>query len=211
MSTRRLSIYPNNQSFEDNLFELQRNFTSLAKNLHELDSINDSLLTFNKNFAVFLQGLRLNSECFEFPEAPNADSYKLMRRPATPPLPALPPPTSLQTPSAKDYDVEMDELKSAISRPSVDKQQSKKRVVIKAAGSKRRKPVFQTRRITDLLAPRFQGHPHKAIIERVLKELHINQEGMYVHEILRDVGGGLSRNKCMDYMNALVHTEAVVR
>ncbi|KAJ2380149.1 hypothetical protein GGI23_007844, partial [Coemansia sp. RSA 2559] len=50
-----------------------------------------------------------------------------------------------------------------------------------------------------------------AIIERVLKELHMNREGMYVHEILRDVGGGLSRNKCMDYMNALVHTEAVVR
>ncbi|KAJ2402083.1 hypothetical protein GGI23_000967, partial [Coemansia sp. RSA 2559] len=98
MSTRRLSIYPNSQSFEDNLFELQRNFTSLSKNLHELDSINDSLLTFNKNFAVFLQGLRLNSECFEFPEAPNADSYKLLRRPATPP-PALPPPPPPQIPS----------------------------------------------------------------------------------------------------------------
>ncbi|KAJ2861447.1 hypothetical protein GGI22_002454, partial [Coemansia erecta] len=165
MSTRRLSIYPNSQSFEDNLFELQRNFTSLSKNLHELDSINDSLLTFNKNFAVFLQGLRLNSECFEFPEAPNADSYKLLRRPATPP-PALPPPPPPQIPSVKDHDMEMDEQMSAILRPSVDKRQSKKRVVINAAGSKRRKPVFQTRRVTDLLAPRFQGHPHKAIIER---------------------------------------------
>ncbi|KAJ2556564.1 DASH complex subunit dam1 [Coemansia sp. RSA 1933] len=214
MSTRRLSIYPNSQSFEDNLFELQRNFTSLTKNLHELDSINESLLTFNKNFAVFLQGLRLNSECFEFPEAPNPDSYKLMRRPVTPP-PQLPPPAP-QTVSFEHTDYKSDDMNeqvSAISRPktAMDKQQSKKRVVIKAAaGSKRRKPVFQTRKITDLLPSRFQGHPHKDIIERMLKELHMNREGMYVHEILRDVGGGLSRNKCMDYMNALVHTEAVV-
>ncbi|KAJ2442865.1 DASH complex subunit dam1, partial [Coemansia sp. RSA 2424] len=89
MTTRRLSIYPNSQSFEDNLFELQRNFSGLATNLRELDSINNSLSTFNKNFSVFLQGLRLNSECLEFSEAPNADSYALAQRPVTPPPPSF--------------------------------------------------------------------------------------------------------------------------
>ncbi|KAJ2878919.1 DASH complex subunit dam1 [Coemansia asiatica] len=86
----------------------------------------------------------------------------------------------------------------------------KKRVVIKT-GMKRRKPVFQTRKITDLLPSRFKDQPHKGMIEQILKELNLNRDGMYAHEIVRDVGGGLNRSKCMDYMNALVHTEAVVR
>ncbi|KAJ2365111.1 hypothetical protein IW150_006300, partial [Coemansia sp. RSA 2607] len=90
MSTRRLSIYPNSQNFDDNLFEMQRNFTELSKNLHQLNSINENLLTFNKNFAVFLQGLNLNSECMAFPEAPNMDTYTLAERPATPPPEPLP-------------------------------------------------------------------------------------------------------------------------
>ncbi|KAJ1956047.1 hypothetical protein GGI12_005412, partial [Dipsacomyces acuminosporus] len=89
-------------------------------------------------------------------------------------------------------------------------QGQKKRVVIKTS-VKRRKPAFQTRRITDLLASRFKEQPHKGIIEQILKELHINRDGMYVHEVVRDVGGGLTRSKCMDYMNALVRTEAVTR
>ncbi|KAJ2541538.1 DASH complex subunit dam1 [Coemansia sp. RSA 1878] len=87
--------------------------------------------------------------------------------------------------------------------------QQKKKVVIKS-GMKRRKPVFQTRKITDLLAARFRDQPHKNTIEQILKELNMNRDGMYVHEIVRDVGN-LTRSKCMDYMNALVHTEAVVR
>ncbi|KAJ2616985.1 DASH complex subunit dam1 [Coemansia sp. RSA 1804] len=224
MSTRRLSIYPNSQNFDDNLFELQRNFTSLTKNLHELNNINQNLLTFNKNFAVFLQGLRLNSECFEFPEAPNADSYELARRPATPPpSPPVQQQISARDAAGKTHAMDMDdEPVSALSRPKSllpadagkqQQQQTKKRVVIKATGGggRRKKPVFQTRRITDLLASRFQGHPHKETIERILKELHMNREGMYVHELLRDVGGGLSRNKCIDYLNALMQTEAVVR
>ncbi|KAJ1985893.1 DASH complex subunit dam1 [Coemansia umbellata] len=226
MSTRRLSIYPNSQSFEDNLFELQRNFTSLANNLRELDSINKSLLTFNNNFATFLQGLSLNSECFDFPEAPNADSYELAQRPATPPQMV----SATGTVAGNQCDEGLDMMNldehsqrnaqdqlSAIARPRIaaaggkqQSQQGKKRVVIKTE-SKRRKPVFQTRRITDLLASRFQEQPHKGMIERILKELHMNRDGMYVHEIVKDVGGGLTRNKCMDYMNALVHTEAVVR
>ncbi|KAJ2108796.1 DASH complex subunit dam1, partial [Coemansia sp. RSA 921] len=64
--------------------------------------------------------------------------------------------------------------------------------------------------ITDLLAARFRDQPHKNTIEQILKELNMNRDGMYVHEIVRDVGN-LTRSKCMDYMNALVHTEAVVR
>ncbi|KAJ2714941.1 DASH complex subunit dam1 [Coemansia spiralis] len=202
MSTRRLSIYPNSQSFEDNLFELQRNFSALATNLRELDGINRSLLTFNKNFAVFLQGLRLNSECVEFPEAPNAQTYALAERPVTPPTPQPFPDTG---------DVAMSPgHATGREAPAPKQEQQRKRVVIKAGG-RRRKPVFQTRRITDLLPSRFRDQPHKSTIEQILKELNLNRDGMYVHEIIRDVGNGLTRSRCMDYMNALVHTEAVKR
>ncbi|KAJ2785113.1 DASH complex subunit dam1 [Coemansia javaensis] len=212
MTTRRLSIYPNSQSFEDNLFELQRNFSALAKNLRELDGINRSLLTFNKNFAVFLQGLSLNSECLEFPEAPNADSYALAERPVTPstPEPAAP---AAGGPASPGGDAVM---YGAAPPPSSQKRQGqpqpqpqKKKVVIKTK-SRPRKPAFQPRRITELLPARFNDQPHKSAIEQILKELNLNRDGMYVHEIVRDVGG-LTRSKCMDYMNALVHTEAVVR
>ncbi|KAJ2617127.1 DASH complex subunit dam1 [Coemansia sp. RSA 1365] len=214
MTTRRLSIYPNSQSFEDNLFELQRNISRLSKNLRELDNINGSLLTFNKNFSTFLQGLRLNSECLVLPEAPNADSYALAERPVTPPSPEpLPNNTSFDTDM---YEQQSQEPLSGIPNLRSEgkgvrsQQQQKKRVVIKT-GVKRRKPVFQTRRITDLLPARFKDQPHKNTIEQILKELNLNRDGMYVHEILRDIGNGMTRSKCMDYMNALVHTEAVVR
>ncbi|KAJ2503115.1 DASH complex subunit dam1 [Coemansia sp. RSA 1972] len=213
MSTRRLSIYPNSQSFEDNLFELQRGFSSLAKNLRELDGINDSLLSFNKNFAVFLQGLSLNSERLEFPEAPNASSYALAERPMTPPSPEPSPPIAEPVYNSSGQFHEEQDASSAIPRSRAPagkvSGQQKKKVVIKA-GMKRRKPVFQTRKITDLLAARFRDQPHKNTIEQILKELNMNRDGMYVHEIVRDVGN-LTRSKCMDYMNALVHTEAVVR
>ncbi|KAJ2771052.1 DASH complex subunit dam1 [Coemansia nantahalensis] len=205
MTTRRLSIYPNSQSFEDNLFELQRNFSALAKNLRELEGINRSLLTFNKNFAVFLQGLRLNSECLEFPEAPNAQTYALAERPVTPPTPQLLPRTGDAAMSPSDA------MGHEAPAPKQQQQQPpKKRVVIKTGG-RRRKPVFQTWRITDLLPPRFRDQPHKNTIEQILKELNLNRDGMYAHEIIRDVGYGLTRSRCMDYMNALVHTEAVKR
>ncbi|KAJ1725732.1 DASH complex subunit dam1 [Coemansia biformis] len=220
MSTRRLSIYPNSQSFEDNLFELQRNFSALAKNLRELEGINSSLLMFNKNFAVFLQGLRLNSECLEFPEAPNAQSYALAERPVTPTSPSLHPETGDgdESPGIIGSDRQQGTA-LATARPQAaagkrattqTQQQQKKKVVIKAGG-RRRKPVFQTRRITDLLPSRFRDQPHKNTIEQILKELNLNRDGMYAHEIIRDVGNGLTRSRCMDYMNALVHTEAVVR
>ncbi|KAJ2356731.1 DASH complex subunit dam1 [Coemansia erecta] len=216
MSTRRLSIYPNSQSFEDNLFELQRSFSALAKNLRELDSINSSLLSFNKNFAVFLQGLSLNSERLEFPEAPNASSYALAERPVTPPSPEPLPEIDEPAFDNNMYEQFEQEAGSAIPRSrtapgkgTAQQQQQKKKVVIKA-GIKRRKPVFQTRKITDLLAARFRDQPHKNAIEQILKELNLNRDGMYVHEIVRDVGN-LTRSKCMDYMNALVHTEAVIR
>ncbi|KAJ2849962.1 DASH complex subunit dam1 [Coemansia brasiliensis] len=217
MSTRRLSIYPNSHSFEDNLFELQRNFSALAKNLRELDSINGSLLSFNKNFATFLQGLSLNSERLEFPEAPNADTYALAERPVTPPPPELPPLEN--EPEAggnvREEAAHLPKATSAIPRAHVASgkdgaaQQQKKKVVIKM-GVRRRKPVFQTRKITDLLASRFKEQPHKNIIEQILKELNLNRDGMYVHEITRDVGN-LTRSKCLDYLNALVNTEAVIR
>ncbi|KAJ2280597.1 hypothetical protein EV176_000932, partial [Coemansia sp. RSA 451] len=116
MSTRRLSIYPNSQSFEDNLFELQRSFSSLAKNLRELDGINDSLLSFNKNFAVFLQGLSLNSERLEFPEAPNASSYALAQRPMTPPSPEPLPPIDEPAFNSNVQFQEEHDAGSAISR-----------------------------------------------------------------------------------------------
>ncbi|KAJ2799533.1 DASH complex subunit dam1 [Coemansia guatemalensis] len=221
MTTRRLSIYPNSQSFEDNLFELQRNISGLSKNLRELDSINGSLLTFNKNFATFLQGLRLNSECLVLPEAPNADSYALAERPVTPPSLKSPSPANNHSAQFGSDIYEQQELPSAIPNSQAatgkrgpsqqqQQQQQKKRVVIKT-GVKRRKPVFQTRRITDLLPARFKDQPHKNTIEQILKELNLNRDGMYVHEILRDIGNGMTRSKCMDYMNALVHTESVVR
>ncbi|KAJ2162958.1 DASH complex subunit dam1 [Coemansia sp. RSA 552] len=214
MTTRRLSIYPNSHSIEDGLFELQRNVSALAKNLRELDSINDSLLTFNKNFAGFLQGLNLNGEQLVFPEAPNADSYALARRPVTPPTPE-PVPTA-ESPSTSYHDsgeydktaIPHTRAKGALQPPL--QQQQKKRVVIKA-GVRRRKPVFQTRKVMDLLPARFKDHPHKNTIEQILKELNLNREGMYVHDIVRDVGFGLTRSKCTDYLNALVHTEAVIR
>ncbi|KAJ1840390.1 DASH complex subunit dam1 [Coemansia sp. RSA 2708] len=217
MSTRRLSIYPNSQSFEDNLFELQRNFSSLTKNLRELDSINGSLLSFNKNFSVFLQGLSLNSERLEFPEAPNASTYALAERPVTPPSPEPLPPIEPEPASFDGNLYEQYSGSSAIPQargfvgrePDRQQQQQKKRVVIKAGG-KRRKPAFHTRKITDLLPARFKDQPHKNIIEQILKELNLNRDGMYVHEITRDVGN-LTRGKCMDYMNALVHTEAIIR
>ncbi|KAJ2742558.1 DASH complex subunit dam1 [Coemansia sp. BCRC 34301] len=221
MTTRRLSIYPNSQSFEDNLFELQRNFSGLATNLRELDNINNSLLTFNKNFSVFLQGLRLNSECLEFPEAPNADSYALAQRPVTPPPPFTPADSDMMN---VDSDLSLDvylqseeqmrarAMAAAPRKTDAMAGSQKKRVVIKAAGGvKRRKPAFATRRITDLLPSRFKDQPHKAVIEQILKELNMNRDGLYAHEILRDVGGGLTRNKCADYMNALVQTDAVKR
>ncbi|KAJ1998403.1 DASH complex subunit dam1 [Coemansia thaxteri] len=224
MSTRRLSIYPNSQSFEDNLFELQRNFSALATNLRELDSINNSLLSFNRNFSVFLQGLRLNSECLEFPEAPNADSYALAQRQLTPP-PAVDAPCNdmdqmghgdSHMMGIDDYQAS-EEHRSAGLRQHHGAQQTqapalqKKRVVIKAGGVKRRKPAFQPRRIMDLLPSRFKDQPHKSVIEQILKELNMSRDGMYAHEIVRDVGGGLTRNKCADYMNALVQTDAVKR
>ncbi|KAJ2723209.1 DASH complex subunit dam1 [Coemansia sp. Benny D115] len=202
MTTRRLSIYPNSQSFEDNLFDMQRNFTTLTQNLRQLSSINQSLLTFNRSFALYLQGLSLNSECLEFPEAPNEDTYALAQRPVTPPTP---PPVPVD-----DRRMSIDVVPEDPKPRMVEKPQ-KKRVVIKTQGVKRRKPVFQTRRITDLLPARFRDQPHKGLIEMVLKELNMNREGMYVHEIVRDVGTGLTRNKCMDYMNALVYTESVIR
>ncbi|PIA14234.1 hypothetical protein COEREDRAFT_82901 [Coemansia reversa NRRL 1564] len=216
MTTRRLSIYPNSQSFEDNLFELQRNTSKLSKNLRELDNINGSLLTFNKNFSTFLQGLRLNSECLVLPEAPNADSYALAERPVTPPSPEPLPVNKSASFDSDIYEQQTQEPSSGIPNLRADgkgvrsQQQQKKRVVIKT-GVKRRKPVFQTRRITDLLPARFKNQPHKNIIEQILKELNLNRDGMYVHEILRDIGNGMTRSKCMDYMNALVHTESVVR
>ncbi|KAJ2556497.1 DASH complex subunit dam1 [Coemansia sp. RSA 1694] len=227
MTTRRLSIYPNSQSFEDNLFELQRNFSGLATNLRELDSINNSLSTFNKNFSVFLQGLRLNSECLEFSEAPNADSYALAQRPVTPPAPSFGPASTndddadmmmnVDNGSSLDVYLQSEEQMRARSAALPRKGDTaavgsqKKRVVIKMGGVKRRKAVFQTRRITDLLPSRFKDQPHKGVIEQILKELNMNREGLYAHEILRDVGGGLTRNKCADYMNALVQTDAVKR
>ncbi|KAJ2752650.1 DASH complex subunit dam1 [Coemansia aciculifera] len=212
MTTRRLSIYPNSQSFEENLYELQRNFSGLATNLRELDNINNSLLTFNRNFSVFLQGLRLNSECLEFPEAPNADSYALAQRPVTPP------PFEPTQDTSEDMNVDDDlylqseeQMRARSAIPRKVETTQKKRVVIKTGGVKRRKVVFQTRRITDLLPSRFKDQPHKGVIEQILKELSMNREGLYAHEILRDVGGGLTRNKCTDYMNALVQTDAVKR
>ncbi|KAJ1720738.1 DASH complex subunit dam1 [Coemansia erecta] len=210
MSTRRLSIYPNSQNFDDNLFEMQRNFTELSKNLHQLNSINENLLTFNRNFAVFLQGLNLNSECMAFPEAPNVDTYTLVERPVTPPPEPMP---ELDRAMSVDNMHPVEAQPSApanIARSSGSNDKVKKRVVIKA-GVKRRKPVFQTRRITDMLPSRFKDQPHKGVIEQILKELNLNRDGMYAHEIVKDVGNGLTRNKCADYMNALVHTEAVVR
>ncbi|KAJ1879103.1 DASH complex subunit dam1 [Coemansia sp. RSA 1722] len=208
MATRRLSIYPNSQNFDDNLFELQRNFSSLSTNLQHLNSINESLLAFNKNFSVFLQGLSLNSECLEFPEAPNADTYTLAERPPTPPTPEVAPQVPSSAMSVDSFQ-EAEQHVSGVSKGGAA-ERGKKRVVIKT-GMKRRKPVFQTRRITDLLPSRFKDQPHKGVIELILKELNLNRDGMYAHEIVRDVGGGLNRNKCMDYMNALVHTESVVR
>ncbi|KAJ2831103.1 DASH complex subunit dam1 [Coemansia furcata] len=211
MTTRRLSIYPNSQSFEENLFELQRNFSGLATNLRELDSINNSLLTFNRNFSVFLQGLRLNSECLEFPEAPNADSYALAQRPVTPPLFEPAPDTGEEMNVDDDLYLQSEEQMRARSAVPRKPDTVKKRVVIKTGGVKRRKAVFQTRRITDLLPSRFKDQPHKGAIELILKELSMNREGLYAHEILRDVGGGLTRSRCTDYMNALVQTDAVKR
>ncbi|KAJ2078395.1 DASH complex subunit dam1 [Coemansia sp. RSA 988] len=218
MTTRRLSIYPNNQSFEDNLFELQRNISGLSKNLRELDSINGSLLMFNKNFSTFLQGLRLSSECLILPEAPNADTYALAERPVTPRSPEPLPPINNDSETFGSDIYAQQKPSTAIpnlqtaagKRGTSQQQQQKKRVVIKT-GVKRRKPVFQTRRIIDTLPARFKDQPHKNIIEQILKELNLNRDGMYVHEILRDIGNGMTRSKCIDYMNALVHTESVIR
>ncbi|KAJ1950996.1 DASH complex subunit dam1 [Linderina macrospora] len=205
MTTRRLSIYPNTQSFEEGLFELQKNVSALSDNMGQLDRINDSLLTFNSNFAVFLQGLRLNSECMEFPEAPNADSYTLLGRPVTPPEPVHVEPAPMLPPQVEHQKSHTES--GSLSSTSQGVQQ-KKRVVIKAHS---RKPVFQTRRIIDKLPIRYQSDPYRSAIEQILKELNQNRQGMYVHEIVKAVGSGLVRSKCLDYMNALVRTEFVSR
>lgn len=194
MSARRLSIYPQSNSIEDGLFELQRNFTQLSENLDEMSGINQSLQQFNLNFANFLQGLQLNSECLCFPEAPNQDTYQLLNRPPTPPTPTPEPVVVKErapsSPSKKKHVGFIDKPKKVV---------------------RKRKPVFQTNRIVDQLPGRFKDQPHRSTIENILKELNFNRDGMYMHEIVRDVGSGLSRSKCADYMNALVHTEAVVR
>ncbi|KAJ1940887.1 DASH complex subunit dam1 [Linderina pennispora] len=207
MSTRRLSIYPNPQSFEDGLYELQRNVSALSDNMKQLDSINDSLLSFNRNFSVFLQGLRLNSECMEFPEAPNTDSYALLERPATPPPePMHPEPIPLLSPPVEAQKPHTDAGIPSGVKPGA--QQQRKRVVIKAHS---RRPVLQTRRIIDRLPIRYQSDPYRSTIEQILKELDLNRQGMYVHEVVKAVGGGLVRSKCLDYLNALVRTEFVSR
>ncbi|KAJ1673750.1 hypothetical protein EV182_004629, partial [Spiromyces aspiralis] len=103
------------------LTELASSVARLNQQLHSLSRINESLVTFNVNFGLFLQGLKLNSECMVYPE------------------------------------------------------------------------------------------PHREVLEAILKELHASHDGMYMHEIMREVQGGLTRSRCTEYLNMLVREEHVIR
>ncbi|KAJ1919886.1 DASH complex subunit dam1 [Mycoemilia scoparia] len=212
------------------LSELTATVNKLNQQLLALSQVNKSLVTFNVNFGRILQGIRLNSECTEYPEKPRESTYALAARPRTP---SLQPPTPPSPPLQQQHSLAYDDpdfhnndmahnngsFSGAERRPRANAQGPKSGII---KGSSRipsnqkratikRKQVFNTKRITDVLPTRYRGQPHKGAIELILKELHANQDGMYLHEVMRDVRGNLTRSKCTEYLNMLTREGHIVR
>lgn len=92
------------ESLGPSIAQLDSAFTSLEKNLRNLQSLNDSLDSFNDAFACLLDGLTLNATAgVTFPEAPTSLSFRRSKR-SLYNLPSLTPPTApLTRPSEPDW------------------------------------------------------------------------------------------------------------
>ncbi|PVU99573.1 hypothetical protein BB559_000589 [Furculomyces boomerangus] len=192
------------------LLQLKNKLSQMNSMLPQLDKIQTSLSTFNRNFAFYMQGLMLYSQTVEFPEAPNDATMNILMRPKTPP-PSSPNIESEQT-LEFDSDIGLETTEPVYQNEPV--QEQKPKTIIKSRsnsniGNNRRKTALNVKKYIDVLPSRYRSMPHKSILETILKELNTNPEGIYLHELMRDVGGGLSKSKWTEYMNVLVKFDVV--
>ncbi|RKP22285.1 hypothetical protein SYNPS1DRAFT_29168 [Syncephalis pseudoplumigaleata] len=65
------------------------------------------------------------------------------------------------------------------------------------------------RKMIEALPLRYRESPHRDTIETIVKALHANSDGLYIHDIIRETN--IARHRAIEYMNALVHSKAVVK
>ena len=79
---------------------------------------------------------------------------------------------------------------------------TKKRVVKKP-------PMFKTDGIVSKLPLKYQDSPHCGTIDTILKKLHENRDGAYIHELVKWTE--CPKHRVTEYMNALVASKDVIK
>ncbi|PVU94191.1 hypothetical protein BB561_002736 [Smittium simulii] len=195
---------------EPQLKQFKSEMQTLNSSLENLNKINQNLSIFNKNFAKYMQGLLLYSKTVKFPEAPNESTVELLMRPKTPPRPESPEISISESGEFFQTEPEIAKTPTLFKSPSVRPSNSQadtltrnnSRIKAEASGihsttlaNRRKKHIFNPRKMIDTLPSKYRIQPHKSIIESILKDLFHEPEGFYIHDIMRATGGVLSKKR----------------
>ncbi|KAJ1660528.1 DASH complex subunit dam1 [Dispira simplex] len=194
-----------NDWVERPLDTLALKMADLHQHMQTLHSLNEQFAQFNAGFGTFMLGIKANIQVTEFLEAPVPESYDLAR----PVTPHIPPPIS-----PKHVDLESPEEESQptpappISR--VNKRGSSQPNPTKGRSAPPKKSLnVVIRKIIDDLPGKFRDPPHRGYTETILKCLFKTRDGLYLHELIREVG--ISKIRAVEYLNGLASAGHVVK
>ncbi|CAG8706205.1 7558_t:CDS:2, partial [Dentiscutata heterogama] len=186
---------------EETFSELSTSFTTFHQNFQCIKQVHESLNEFNKAFSGFLYGIKMNSHCIEFSEAPTKETFAsfIQRRDAellkeNRSTPIATPIRKIKTPTP------ISKIKTPAPLPPKKKKINKALVIKKLI-----------KKIADSLSSKYRDqHQNRKNVELILRLLCDNPaEGKYIQDIVKCTE--LPRGRCIEYLNVLVNTEYVVK
>ncbi|KAJ1963158.1 DASH complex subunit dam1 [Dispira parvispora] len=194
-----------NDCLEGPLDTLALKVADLHQHMQTLQSLNEQFAQFNAGFGTFILGIKANTQVTEFLEAPVPESYDLAR-PVTPPLP---PPISPKQVNLESPEEEP-QLTPAPTISRVNKKgPSQPNPTRGRTGPPKKSLNVVIRKIIDDLPVKFRDPPHRGYTEATLKCLFKTRDGLYLHELIREVG--ISKIRAVEYLNGLATAGHVVK
>ncbi|RHZ46287.1 hypothetical protein Glove_627g22 [Diversispora epigaea] len=204
---------------EGTLQELENSFITFQKNFSSAKQVHESLNEFNKSFSTFLYGIKTNSHCIEFPEAPTKETFTSFasfiqqdNENENEPTPVSTPKRIIATPRIQTIERKVNTPTSQLrfepiepktpTRPPSKKRKINRTLVIKTL----------IKKIVDNLPPKYrdQQQANRKNVENILRLLCDKPlEGKYMEDIIKL--SGLTRSKCTEYLNVLVNGNHVVK
>ncbi|CAG8441096.1 6962_t:CDS:2 [Diversispora eburnea] len=191
---------------EGTLQELENSFITFQKNFSSAKQVHESLNEFNKSFSTFLYGIKTNSHCIEFPEAPTKETFETFtsftnfvqqdNENENEPTPISTPKRIIATPRTQTIERKVNtptsqlrfepiEPKTPTKPPPPKKRKMNRTLAIKTL----------IKKIVDNLSPKYrdQQQANRKNVENILRLLC------------------LTRSKCTEYLNVLVNGNHVVK